>query len=165
MLIEVYILYRASGLIPSIQRACRGWAQHAAPLQMKKSALSFGNRDVAVGVTVVGDPQDSGQGLARVGFFCAGNEFGRTLGDDAASPFAAFGAKVDDPVGLFDDVEMMLDDEDGVAERDEALEDIEEFAHVVKVETGGGLVEDVESAAGLALGQFACEFDALGFAA
>jgi len=33
------------------------------------------------------------------------------------------------------------------------------------VQTGGGLVENVKCTAGLALGKFACELDALGFAA
>ena len=100
---------------------------------MKKLALSFGNRDIAVGMAIVGDAKDAGKGLAGIRFFCAGNEFGRTLRDDAAAAFAAFGAEVDDPVGLFDDVEMMLDDEDSVTERDKALEDIEKFAYVVEV--------------------------------
>jgi hypothetical protein len=59
--------------------------------------------------------------------------FGRALGDDAAAALAPFRAEVNDPIGLFDDVEVMLDDEDGVAEGDEALEDVEEFADVVEV--------------------------------
>jgi len=32
------------------------------------------------------------------------------LGDDAAAAFAAFGAQIDDPVGLFYYVEVVLDD-------------------------------------------------------
>jgi len=36
----------------------------------------------------------------------------------------------------------------GVAEIDEALQDVEKFSHVVEVQAGGGLVEDVERAAG-----------------
>src|SRR5580658_5587444 len=131
---------------------------------MRESARSFG-RGVAVGVAVVGDSEDAGQGLAGVGFFGAGDLFGRALRDDAAAAFATLGTEVDEPVGLFDDVEMVLDDEHGVAERDEALEDVEKFADVIEVQTGGGFVEDVERAAGLALGKFAREFDALGFAA
>jgi len=91
--------------------------------------------------------------------------FGRALRDDAAAAFAAFRAEVDDPVGLLDDVEIVLDDQDGVAERDEALENIEEFADVVEVKAGGGLIENVKRAAGLALGKFARELDALRFAA
>jgi hypothetical protein len=110
---------------------------------------------MAARVAVVGDGQDTGQSLAGVGFFSAGDLFGRALGDDAATSFAAFGAEVNDPVGLFDDVEVMLDDEDGVAERDETLEDIEKFAHVIEMQASGRFIEDVESAARLALGEFA----------
>src|SRR6266849_6177264 len=101
------------------------------------------------------DAKEARQRLAGVGFFGAGDEFGGALGDDAAAAFAAFGAEVDDPVGLFDDVQVVLDDEDGVAEIDEALQDVEKLSNVVKVEAGGGLVEDVERAAGLALRKFA----------
>jgi len=77
-----------------------------------------------------------------------GDLFRGALGDDAAAAFAAFGTEVDDPVGLFDDVEMMFDDQDGVAKSNETLEDVEELADVVEMQAGSGFVEDVESAAG-----------------
>src|SRR6267143_1331469 len=120
---------------------------------------------VAILVTVVGDAENAGEGLAGVGLFGAGDELGRALGDDAAATLAAFGAEVDDPVSLLDDVEVVLDDEHGVAEIDKALQDVEELSNVIEVQAGGGLVEDVERAAGLALGKLAGELDALGFAA
>src|SRR5437899_9037622 len=120
---------------------------------------------VAVMVVVTGDAEDAGEDLAGVGFFGAGDEFGRALRDDAAAAFAALGAKVDDPVGLLDDVEMVLDDEHGVAEINEALQHVEELANVIEVQAGGGFVENVERAAGLAFGKFAGQLDALGFTA
>src|SRR3989440_5306007 len=103
---------------------------------------------ITVGIAVEG--KNAGEGLAGVGLFGASDEFGRALGDNAAAAFAAFGPEVDDPVGLFDDVEMVLDDEHGVAEINEALQDVEELSNVVEVQAGGGLVENVERAAGLA---------------
>src|ERR1700674_1008279 len=99
--------------------------------------------------------QMANEGLTGVGLFGAGDELGRALRDDAAATFAALGAEVDNPVGLFDDVEVVLDDEHAVAEIDESLQDVEKFSNVVEVEAGGGLVEDVEGAAGLALGKLA----------
>jgi hypothetical protein len=45
------------------------------------------------------------------------------LGDELAAVFAGFGAEVEDPVGGFDDFEVVLDDEQGVAGIDEFLED------------------------------------------
>ena len=107
----------------------------------------------------------AGQEGGGVRAFDGGDLFGRAVGDDLAAAFAAFGAEVDDPVGVADDVEVVLDDDDGVAEVGEAMEDVEELADVVEVEAGGGLVEEVEGAAGLALGELAGELHALGFAA
>src|SRR6266446_10259644 len=106
---------------------------------------------VAIVVTVVGDAKNAGEGLASVGFFGAGDEFGRALGDDAAAALAAFRAEVDDPVGLFDDVEMVLDDEHGVAKTNQALENVEELTNVVEVQAGRRFIQNVERAPGLAL--------------
>src|SRR5260370_28877161 len=147
----------------------------ARPLQQQGEHCTVGSFAVAavsVGAAVSCSPisvtvgaQDAGEDLAGVGLFCAGDEFGRALSHDAAAAFAAFGAEVDDPISLFDDDEMVLDDEHGVAEIDEALQNVEKFSHVVEVQAGGGLIEDVERAAGLALGKLAGQLDALGFAA
>jgi hypothetical protein len=78
--------------------------------------------------------------LASIREGYGGDLFGGALGDDAAPALAAFGAEVDDPVGVADDVEVVLDDDDGVAEVGEAVEDLEELADVIEVEAGGGLV-------------------------
>ena len=98
-----------------------------------------------------------------------GDEFGGALGDELAAVLAGFGAKVEDPVGGFDDVEVVLDDEKGVAGIDEFLEDGEEVLDVGEVEAGGGFVENEEFAAvgGVAAGggEELAEFEALGLAA
>src|SRR5271156_1376144 len=47
-------------------------------------------------------------------------------GDDGAAGSAAPGAEVDDPVGFFDDVEVVLDGDDGVAAVDEAVQHVDE---------------------------------------
>ncbi len=60
--------------------------------------------------------QDSRERLAGVGFFGARYVFGSSLCDDAASALAAFRAEIEDPVGLFYYVEIVLDDQNGVAE-------------------------------------------------
>jgi hypothetical protein len=103
----------------------------------------------SAGVTIYG--QDASQGLARVGFFCAGDEFWRALRHDSAAAFAAFGTEIDDPVGLLDDIEMMLDDQHGVAKGNQTLEHVQEFANIVEVQSGRWFVENVKSAAGLPL--------------
>ena len=73
-----------------------------------------------------------------------GDSFRRAGHDDFSAAVAAFGAEVDYVIGALYDVHIMLDDDDGVASVDEAVEDGQELADVVEVEAGGGLVEDVE---------------------
>ena len=57
---------------------------------------------------------------------------------------AGLGAQVDDPVGRLDHVEVVLDDDDRVAQVDQAVEHVEQLADVVEVQAGRRLVEDVE---------------------
>src|SRR5208337_4075439 len=47
----------------------------------------------------------------------------------------------------------------------EALEDVQELADIIEMQAGGGLIENVDGSAGLALGELAGQLDALGFAA
>ncbi len=91
--------------------------------------------------------KDGGQPVACMAGGVGGYFFGGTGGYDLAAAAAALGAHVDDPIGGFDDVEVMLDDKEGAAAVDEFAEGGEELSYVVEVEAGGGLVEDVEGAA------------------
>ena len=68
--------------------------------------------------------------------------------DDLAARLAALGAEVDEPVGLLDHVEVVLDHEHGVARVDEALQHLEQLLDVGEVQAGRRLVEDVERAPG-----------------
>ena len=87
--------------------------------------------------------------------------FRGAFGDDLAAAAPAFGTEVDDVVGVGDDVEVVLDDDDGVPLLDEPLEDVEELRDVLEVESRRRFVEDVDGAAAGALLQLRCEFDAL----
>jgi hypothetical protein len=124
----------------------------------------------------------SGPGSWRqfgVGFFRAGGSlmfdgcfdgvfhdvFGGPLNDDLSAADTGFWSEVDDPVGSFDDIEVMFDDDDGISLFDEAIEDAEEFEDIVEVESGGGFVEQVECASAVGSAEFGGQFDALGFAA
>src|SRR5260370_42491513 len=82
----------------------------------------------AIAVRAAVDAENAGEDLAGVRLFCPGDELWRALGDDAPATPAAFGAEVDDPVGLLNDVEMELDDEPGVAEIDQALQTVEKLS-------------------------------------
>ena len=99
--------------------------------------------------------------LAATSATCSGVPSAMT----SAAAGAALGAHVDDPVGGLDDVEVVLDDDDGVALVDQALEHVEQLADVLEVQAGGRLVEHVDGAAGGALLQLGGELDALRLAA
>jgi hypothetical protein len=78
---------------------------------------------------------------------------------------AAFGPHVDQPIGGFDDVEVVLDHHDGVARIAQLVQHLQQQRDVGKVQAGGRLVEDVERAAGVAFAQFECQLHALRLAA
>src|SRR6266851_3611617 len=86
-------------------------------------------------------------------------------GDDVPSLVATFGAHVDDPVGALDDVEVVLDDDHGVACLDQPTKHAEQPPDVLEVQPGGGLVQEVERAPGVGAGQLAGQLDPLGLAA
>lgn len=67
------------------------------------------------------------------------------LGDDSAALVASARAEVDDIVAACDDVEVMLDDDDGGAEIEQALEDAEKSACVERVQAYRRLVENKDA--------------------
>ena len=66
------------------------------------------------------------------------------MGDDFAAAIAGFGAEIEDPVGFGGDGHVVLDDDDGVAFIDEAMEDVDEALDVFEVEADGGLFDQIE---------------------
>ena len=69
---------------------------------------------------------------------------GRARGHHATTVFAAVRPQIDNPIRGLDHIQIMFDHQHGVAEVHQALEHVEQLPHVVKVEPGGGLVEQVE---------------------
>ncbi len=65
------------------------------------------------------------------------------MGNDASTFFATFGAEIDDPVSIANYIEIVFDDDDGVAEVGQPVKNIEQFLDIVEVQTGGGLVKQV----------------------
>src|SRR5437667_6419967 len=134
---EDFTLWRSAAYckkkIPSFQ-ILTGRKNKRKPVLELGGSFAVAIGEVTAGMAVEGE--DAGEGLASVGFFGPGDDFGRALGDDATAALAAFRAEVDDPVGLFDDVEMVLDDEHGVAKIDQALKNIAAPTNVVDVQAG-----------------------------
>ena len=86
-------------------------------------------------------------------------------GDDLSAAAAAFGTQVDDPVGTFDDVQIVLDDQYGVALIDQPLQDIHQPTNVVEVQSRGRFVQQIERLARVDPRQLRGQLDALGLAA
>ena len=70
-------------------------------------------------------------------------------------------AHVDDPIGGLDDIEVVLDDDDGIAVVTQPVQHVEQQLNVGEVQTGGWLVEDVKRTAGVALRQLQRKLDPL----
>ena len=64
------------------------------------------------------------------------------MGDELTAVGSAAWAEVDDPIGAFDHIEIVLDHQQRVAGIDEFLKHTEQAFDVGEVETGGWLVED-----------------------
>src|SRR5439155_19907946 len=108
--------------------------------------------------------KDSMQKSAGITFHAAGHVFRRALRHDAPAAAAAFRTEVDHPIGRLDDVEVVFDDEQGVARRPQLEEDFEQFGHVAEVEAGGWLVEDVEGPTGGLPAELGAKLESLRFA-
>ena len=59
-----------------------------------------------------------------------------------------------------DHVQMVLDDDHGIPQVREPVEHVQQLLDVVEVQAGGGLVQNVQGASGLALGSVARQLEA-----
>src|SRR5262245_51656056 len=73
-----------------------------------------------------------------------GDGLWRARGDDLSSSLAAVRSQVDHPVGGRDDIEVVLDDEHGIAEVGEAMKDGQKAIDIGEVKARSGLVQDIE---------------------
>src|SRR2546425_9077826 len=89
--------------------------------------------------------------------------FRRAGGHHASTIVAALGSEIDDPVGGFDHVEVVLDDHDRVALIHELVQHVEQTLDVGEVQPGGRLVEDVQGASRRSTRQFGHKLHSLSF--
>ena len=95
----------------------------------------------------------------------ASDLFRSSGGDDFAALIAAFGTEIHQPIGGFDDVEIVLDDEKRGAGLEQFAKRGEKFGDVLEVQAGGGLVEDIEDAVIFRPRKIGSQLEALRFAA
>ena len=60
-----------------------------------------------------------------------GNGFGWASGDEFSAFGSCFGSEIENPIGIFDDIEMVLDDKKGGPLIDEAVEQSNEEGDIV----------------------------------
>ena len=101
--------------------------------------------------------------LCSKAFITTTHLLGSANGNDIAASFSSIRTYVDDVVGTLYDIQVVLDDDDGVPARDEGIERLKEFLDVVEMKTGGGFVEDEHGGNYLLLTYEIGEFDALVF--
>ena len=91
-----------------------------------------------------------------------GKLFGRAGKDKVAPVATAFGTHIYDPVGHFDDVVVVLDDDNGMPAGDEAVERFDEFLNVMEMKSGRRFVEDEKfGSVGSSFDEIGGEFDTL----
>ncbi len=97
-------------------------------------------------------------------FRIIGHVFWCAFGNYLAAFVPSFGTKVDEVVGAFDEVEVVLDDDDSVAAVDEFLQYVHEVGHIVIVEPDCWLVEQVHGLLDERTVELACDFHTLSLA-
>ena len=106
--------------------------------------------------------QDLRKILAGVGPLDGGNLLWSALGDNGSAAISSLGPHVDDPIGGFDDIQIVLNDEDRVALIDKTLQHQQQLADVLEVQAGGGLVKDIQGPTRGTFLQLGGQLDALG---
>lgn len=66
--------------------------------------------------------------------------------NDLSSAIPGIRTEINEPIRAFDDIEVVLDDEDGSAAVDEALEEIEQDPDILEMQSGRGFIKKKEGA-------------------
>src|SRR5450631_2568939 len=93
-------------------------------------------------------------GIARDLLGCSGS-------DNSPALRPAFRAKIDDPVRRFDDVEIVLDDQNRRAPVDQLTERRKQFLYVVEVQARRGFVKNIQDSLVCLRGEMRRELQAL----
>lgn len=107
----------------------------------------------------------SAEGLSRMAAGAGRHLLRRALADHLAASVTALGPKVDDPVRCTDNIQVVLDDHQRMSGIEQRLERAEQGADILKMQTGGGLIEEKKRAprggARSGLGEMARQLESL----
>src|SRR5215510_5696295 len=87
----------------------------------------------AIGGACLPPRQQGPEKSPGVAFFTGGDILGPAGGNESAAVLTRVRAEIDHPVSALDDVEIMFDDQHGMASTDEPLENLEQHAHIIEV--------------------------------
>jgi hypothetical protein len=97
-------------------------------MEAERAGRGFGEQGGEIGGGVAAPAFGDGLWGAR------GNEF---------STFRSrFGTEIQEPVGIFDDIQVMFDDQKRGALIDEAMEKLDEKFDIIQMKSGGGFVQN-----------------------
>ena len=74
----------------------------------------------------------------------------------------AFRTDIDDMVSRFDDIQIVFDHNDSIAGVDQFMQHFQQLADIIKMQSRGGFVENIQSLTRRALGEFLGQFHTLG---
>src|SRR5688572_16816993 len=86
-------------------------------------------------------------------------------GDDLAAGFAALRTQIHDEIRSFDQLKIVLDDDNRVTGICKTIEHFEQLSNILEMKTGRRLIEYIERPAGGSLTQFPRQLDSLRLAA
>ena len=109
--------------------------------------------------------ENRGKELASIAFGARRHLFGSSLYDHGSATVAALGAHIDQAIRYLYHIEIVLDNQNGVACIDKTLQDIEQLAYILEVQSGRRFILDVERFSCLTTMQLLGELDALRLAA
>src|SRR5699024_10288848 len=89
--------------------------------------------------------------------------FGCSLSNDFSTADAAFKSHIDDPISVFDHVEVVLNDYYSVAFINETLQHCQQAPNIFEVQACRRLVKDVDGSAVRTFAKFTCQLNALRF--
>ena len=99
--------------------------------------------------------------MGCVAVLALGDLFGCACGKEVAACVTAFRTEVDDVVGTLDDLQVVLDDDDGVAATDKGIKGCKQLLDVVEMQASRRFVEDENGGLVLLHSQIVCKLDAL----
>ena len=102
---------------------------------------------------------------SRIRIIDSGDLFRTAAGDHITALVAAFGPKIDDVICRLDDIQVVLDNDDGIACFHQLIEDPQQFADVIGMQTGGRFIKNIDRFTASSLAKFTGKLDALGFTA